>query len=226
MSDPITRGLHDLREECIAQAEPGRVADYIPELASPTRSVRRRAGQPRGRRLPGGRRGEPFTIQSVSKPFVYALALADKGSTRCSRASAPSPAASRSTPSASSRARAARQSDDQCRRHPDHLASSRAASSGSTPACRAFAGRKLEVDEAVYRRNATGDRNRAIAYSCARRVADRDVHDGVDAYFRQCSVLVTARDLANMAATLANCGANPDRRRVVSEDDRPARALA
>ncbi len=49
MTDPITRGLHDLREECIAQAEPGRVADYIPELqyADP-RSVRDRAGKPRG----------------------------------------------------------------------------------------------------------------------------------------------------------------------------------
>jgi len=31
----------------------------------------------------------------------------------------------------------------------------------------------------------------------------------LDVYFRQCSVLVTARDLAVMAATLANSGVNP-----------------
>lgn len=31
----------------------------------------------------------------------------------------------------------------------------------------------------------------------------------LDVYFRQCSVLVTARDLATMAATLANGGVNP-----------------
>src|ERR1700761_5339265 len=40
----------------------------------------------------------------------------------------------------------------------------------------------------------------------------------VDAYFRQCSLLVTARDLATMAATLAHAGRNPlTGRRVVGE---------
>ena len=36
-----------------------------------------------------------------------------------------------------------------------------------------------------------------------------DVDAVLDAYFRQCAVLVTARDLAVMAATLANGGINP-----------------
>jgi glutaminase len=36
-----------------------------------------------------------------------------------------------------------------------------------------------------------------------------DVGEVLDAYFRQCSILVTARDLAVMAATLANRGINP-----------------
>ena len=36
-----------------------------------------------------------------------------------------------------------------------------------------------------------------------------DVEEAVDVYFRQCSVLVTAVDLAVMAATLANGGVNP-----------------
>ena len=36
-----------------------------------------------------------------------------------------------------------------------------------------------------------------------------DVDAVLDAYFRQCAVLVTARDLAVMAATLANGGVNP-----------------
>ena len=36
-----------------------------------------------------------------------------------------------------------------------------------------------------------------------------DVDDGVDLYFRQCSVLVDRRDLAVMGATLANDGVNP-----------------
>ena len=36
-----------------------------------------------------------------------------------------------------------------------------------------------------------------------------DVDAVLDVYFRQCAILVTARDLAVMAATLANRGVNP-----------------
>ncbi len=56
----------------------------------------------------------------------------------------------------------------------------------------------------------TGDRNRAIAYLLRNyAVIEGDVGAVLDVYFRQCSVLVTARDLAIMAATLANNGVNP-----------------
>ena len=57
---------------------------------------------------------------------------------------------------------------------------------------------------------ATGDRNRAIAWLLRNySVLRGDVDAVLDVYFRQCSVLVTARDLAVMAATLANSGVNP-----------------
>ena len=58
--------------------------------------------------------------------------------------------------------------------------------------------------------SATGDRNRAIAYLMRSFDAiEGDVDAVVDAYFRQCSVLVSCVDLAMMAATLANRGQNP-----------------
>ncbi len=74
-----------------------------------------------------------------------------------------------------------------------------------------FAGRKLGVDEAVFNsERATGDRNRAIAYLLRNySVVEGDVNEVLDVYFRQCSILVTARDLAIMTATLANRGLNP-----------------
>jgi glutaminase len=74
-----------------------------------------------------------------------------------------------------------------------------------------FAGRKLGVDEAVFAsERATGDRNRAIAYLLRNyAVIKGDVDAVLDVYFGQCSVLVTARDIAVMAATLANRGVNP-----------------
>ena len=72
-------------------------------------------------------------------------------------------------------------------------------------------GRKLDIDEAVYRSElVTGHRNRAIAYFMLNTgMIKRDPSDVLDLYFRQCSVSVTTKDLAIMAATLANDGVNP-----------------
>ena len=57
---------------------------------------------------------------------------------------------------------------------------------------------------------ATGSRNRAIAYMLQSfGVLDDDPDDVLDVYFRQCSLNVTATDLARMAATLARGGVNP-----------------
>jgi glutaminase len=74
-----------------------------------------------------------------------------------------------------------------------------------------LAGRALAIDEVVYRSElATGHRNRAIAYMMLNTgMIRRDPNEVLDVYFRQCSVSVTARDLAVMAATLANDGVNP-----------------
>jgi glutaminase len=75
----------------------------------------------------------------------------------------------------------------------------------------AFAGRKLTIDEEVYRSEAaTNQRNQAIA--ALMKAYGRLYFDPVvstDVYTRQCSIAVTASDLAVMAATLANGGLNP-----------------
>src|SRR6185436_13323432 len=74
-----------------------------------------------------------------------------------------------------------------------------------------FAGRKLMVNQEVYRSEAdTNQRNQAIgelmyAYG---RIKDNP-KQATDLYTRQCSVNVNAKDLATMAATLANGGTNP-----------------
>src|SRR5262249_22481508 len=73
------------------------------------------------------------------------------------------------------------------------------------------AGRQLSMSEAVYRSESeTGHRNRAIGH-LLRNVGAMDgaVDEVVDLYFRQCSILVTASDLARMGATLAHIGENP-----------------
>jgi glutaminase len=73
------------------------------------------------------------------------------------------------------------------------------------------AGRRLEIDSAVLASElTTGNRNRAIAYLMLNFGGiDDDVNHTLHQYFSQCSLLVSCRDLAIMAATLANMGTNP-----------------
>jgi glutaminase len=75
----------------------------------------------------------------------------------------------------------------------------------------AFAGRKLKILEPVYESEAqTNQRNQAIAelmHAYGHIKANPD--QATDVYTRQCSIGVNARDLAVMAATLANGGKNP-----------------
>jgi glutaminase len=81
------------------------------------------------------------------------------------------------------------------------------------------AGRRLTMDESVYRSEAeTGHRNRAIGHLLRNVGAlQGSVEEVVDLYFRQCSILVTAADLARMGATLAHIGENPATGRQVFE---------
>lgn len=74
-----------------------------------------------------------------------------------------------------------------------------------------FAGRELSLNEEVYASaSATNFRNRGIA-GLLRSLGGIycDPVEAVDLYTRQCSLNVSARDLAVMAATLADGGLNP-----------------
>jgi glutaminase len=75
----------------------------------------------------------------------------------------------------------------------------------------AFAGRPLVVNDEVYKSESeTNTHNRAIvALLKDYEVVKGDPAEALDLYTRQCSVNVTARDLAVMGATLANGGRNP-----------------
>lgn len=74
-----------------------------------------------------------------------------------------------------------------------------------------FANRRLTLSKPVYQSEyKNSDHNHALAYllhSYGRFYAP--VEPTVDIYTRQCSALVTSRDVATMAATLANGGVQP-----------------
>ncbi|MFQ7550016.1 MAG: glutaminase [Blautia marasmi] len=71
--------------------------------------------------------------------------------------------------------------------------------------------RSICLNDNVYlSEKSTGDRNRALAYYLkASGILAGDVEDCLDFYVRMCSVDVTALDIANLSAVLANHGTNP-----------------
>jgi glutaminase len=84
-----------------------------------------------------------------------------------------------------------------------------------------FAGRKLTVMEDIYKSEAdTNQRNQALAmlmYAYGR--IEKAPIEATDIYTRQCSIGVNAKDLATMAATLANGGKNPVTGKTVVKQD-------
>jgi glutaminase len=215
LKSPLLRFLAACHADFSAETE-GHVANYIPELgkADPDHFGIALATLD-GHVYEVGDSRIPFTIQSMSKPFVFALALDTLGAAEVESQIGVEPSGD---PFNSIRLNA----DN----HPFNpmvnagaIACSglirQAKGDGAFEFIRQalgrFAGRELEIDKAVYAsESATGDRNRAIAYLLRNStVIKDDVAKVLEVYFRQCSVLVTARDIAVMAATLANRGINP-----------------
>jgi glutaminase len=214
--DPIGDLLGRIRAEFLGD-DRGEVADYIPELstADPDHFGLALVGVA-GSRYEAGEAAVPFTIQSVSKPFVYALALSDAGTEEVLARVGVEPSGEGFN--AISLEPGTGRPDNPLINAGAILTTSLV--SGRGPEERfgrilgllsRCAGRDLAVDGSVYRsEHDTGDRNRALAHLMrAAGSLTTPVEEAVDVYFRQCSVLVTAGDLAVMAATLANGGVNP-----------------
>lgn len=195
----------------------GNIATYIPELAKANPDwfaicVVTADGQI----YEIGDADRQFTIQSVSKPFVYGLALEDHG-----RDTVLSKVGVEPTGDAFNsiiKLDAANRPHNPCVN-----AGAIATTSlikGGDPTTRLnrllelfgrYFGRQVQVDMSVFMsERTTGHRNRAIAYLMLNfGMIEANVDQVLDLYFQQCSILGNCRDLAVMAATLANNGVNP-----------------
>ncbi|MFF8816964.1 glutaminase A [Leucobacter sp. NPDC015123] len=196
----------------------GAVADYIPALASADPTLFGLSlVDVHGEAHEAGDSGVEFSIQSISKAFVYALLCDEVGH---EEALATVGVNNTGLPFNSV---VAIELNDGHPRNPMVNAGALATTAlipGADAEARwltiqhglsRFAGRRLELDEAVYQSEmAANQRNAAIAqllesYGRIR----QDPSEVVDVYTRQCSILVSAHDLAVMGATLADGGVNP-----------------
>lgn len=214
-SGPLEVLLRDLYERLLPMRD-GEIATYIPQLAQANADAFGLAIATMDGHVYEVGSQEPFTIQSVSKPFIYALAVADLGVEAVLRSVGVEPTGDPFNMISL---------DETTNRPYNPMVNAGAIVTTSLMAgatreeqfarvlngLSAFAGRPLDVDEAVFEsERTTGDRNRAIAYLARTAgLLAPDVDGLLDIYFRQCAVLVTPRDLAVMAATLAGGGINP-----------------
>ncbi|MDA4106916.1 glutaminase A [Mycolicibacterium holsaticum] len=224
MAELVQRYLDQIRTEHLTNTD-GALADYIPELArADPGALGLSLSLADGYIYESGDCTAEFTIQSVSKPFTYALALDRIGQYAVDAKIGVEP---------SGEAFNEISVDETTNRPKNPMINAGAIAAVSLiPGVSAddrfaqihefysaFAGRDLSVDHDVYAsEKATGSRNRAIAYMLQSfGVLDDDPDEILDVYFRQCSIKVTSTDLARMAATLARGGVEPrSGRRVTS----------
>ena len=196
----------------------GKVASYIPALAAADPALFGVCVAATGGQLfEAGDTLVPFSIQSVSKPFLYALICQAIGERE-----AREKLGVNSTGLPFNSVRAVERADDGLSNpmvNAGAIAATSLAPGDSAEAKWAFieegfsrfAGRPLAIDGEVYASEvATNRRNLGIAHLL-------EEQEGIwfepeattDLYTRQCALSVTTHDLALMAATLANGGRHP-----------------
>lgn len=223
MAELVQHYLDRIRAEQI-ELRDGALASYIPELSTvDPESFGLSLSTSDGYVYESGGTAVEFTIQSISKPFTYALALELIGQDAVDAKIGVEPSGEAFNEI----------SVDNVTKTPKNamINAGAIAAVSLVPGAgaddrfdrilefySACAGRRLHVDMDVYgSEKATGNRNRAIAYMLASfGVLDDDPDEVLDVYFRQCSVRVTSTDLARMATTLARGGCNPMTGRRVS----------
>lgn len=214
---PIQAFLESLHQQ-YQPLDMGELASYIPELAKANPqdfaiSVMTIDGQI----FQVGDVDRRFTIQSISKVFVYGMALEDWDRDRLLSRVGVEPTGD----PFNSLIRL-----DEMSHRPDNPminAGAIATTSlvkGNTPTdrlnrmlamFRRYVGHEVYVDISTFlSERASGHRNRAIAHLMRNfGMIDENLEEALDLYFQQCAVLVTCQDLATMAAALANQGQHP-----------------
>jgi glutaminase len=218
---PAAAVVHTLVENAYTRFKPnieGEQADYYPALAQvPVDLFGICIAGIDGTLYSAGDALFPFTIMSVSKPFVFALVCQVYGAEQVRQKLGVNSTGLPFNSLLALELNPSRLTNPMV--NPGAIAATSLVPGASIEAkwqfiyqgLARFAGRELTLNEEVYTSaSASNQRNQVIARLLAS--YDRlyaDPMDAVDLYTRQCSLDVTATDLAVMAATLADGGVNP-----------------
>jgi len=196
----------------------GKNADYIPALAKvPSQYFGVALVDVDGQTVTAGDVDKPFSIQSISKVFTLARVLEDSGTDAVLKGVGVDATGQVFNSIVAVEQFKGREMNPLV--NPGAIATTSMVQGADGNAIwtkiigihNDFAGRALEVNQDVYKSESdTNQRNQAIgklmfAYGLIKDNPDR----ATDLYTRQCSINVNAKDLATMAATLANGGKNP-----------------
>jgi glutaminase len=208
--------LNDLYSKYKSLSDGG-VASYIPELAKVNPDLFSICiVTVNGEVYRVGDFSHLFTIQSISKVFVYGLALEDRGRDYMLTRVGVEPTGD---------AFNAIVLDEQSKRPYNPMVNAGAIATtslikgaGATERLNRlldmfhrYIGRDVYVDISAFTsERSTGHRNRAMAHLMLNfGMIDERIEEALDLYFQQCAVMVNCQDLAVMAAALANKGVNP-----------------
>lgn len=216
MQSPIT----DYLDSVIADTDhvdSGALADYIPELASADPDLVAVAlSTVNGTIYASGDADHRFTIQSMSKPFAYAAAIEAHGLDAVLDRIGVEPSGEAfnelSLDPVTGKPRNPMINAGAITTHSLVDSSEGAGVERMLDLFSRLTDRSIGVDEAVaVSELETGDRNLGLAYLLhSSRALEQDPRAAVTGYIRQCAASVTVRDLALMAATLANGGVQPN----------------
>lgn len=228
MKSPIPDYLNRVLENA-RPIETGKPASYIETLAkADTSKIAVALAMVDGQIYSTGDDDVEFSIQSISKAFVYALAIEDAGLDMVLEKIGVEPSGdafnSLSLERGTNRPMNPMINAGAITAHsliggPDWTADQR--TERILEALSKLAGRRLHVCEEVYQAELRGaDRNMGIGYMLkAAGIITGDTQQIVQGYIRQCAINVNVRDLAMMAAVLCNAGIHPETGdRIIAQD--------
>lgn len=230
--------LKNIFERICSQAlkiNDGTLARYIPELANVNPEQFAIAAMTvEGECISYGDDKSLFTLQSTSKPFTYGFALEERGEELVHSKIGVEPSGEAFDSIIELEKKTHRPFNPMINSGAIAIASMIQDKANNVREERVLnlfselAGRQLDFNRDVFlSEKKTAHRNRAIAHLLRHfEVIGDDIEESLDLYFKQCSINSNVKDLAAMAATLANNGVQPSSKKRIYTEENTTRMIS